>query len=174
MNTIAEGKQYLRDNWKEGVVCPCCSQFVKLYKRKLNSNMAIVLYRIFREGEIWIKVEDFLRVNKIHTGHDWALLRNWGLLEEKPKEDTDYKDSKVSGYWRITDKGMDFVFNAIRVPKHITMFNNKFYGYADAAETVCFKDCIGNNFNYNELMRGVVRKDYRKLSQITIPLQNNT
>jgi len=167
MSTIAEGKQYLRDNWKEGVICPCCGQFVKLYKRKLNSGMAIALYRIFREGEVWIAVKDFMRVNKFHNGHDWTLLRHWGLLEEKPKDNND----KVSGYWRITGKGMDFVFNAIRVPKHITIFNNKFYGYDNPTDTVCFKDCIGDKFDYNELMYGVVRKDYRKLSQITIPLQ---
>jgi len=35
--TILEAKQLLKDNFAQGIECPCCGQFVKRYKRKLNS-----------------------------------------------------------------------------------------------------------------------------------------
>ena len=34
IETIKEGKEYLRKNFNEGVNCPCCNQFVKLYKNQ--------------------------------------------------------------------------------------------------------------------------------------------
>jgi hypothetical protein len=43
MKTITEAKDFLNENYKDGCICPCCNQTVKLYKRKLNSGMARVL-----------------------------------------------------------------------------------------------------------------------------------
>ena len=50
MNTIAEAKQYLRKNFKEGTVCPCCDKYVKAYKRKLNSGIARALIIMYKLG----------------------------------------------------------------------------------------------------------------------------
>ena len=34
--TLEEAKQFLRDRFENGAECPCCKQYVKLYKRKLG------------------------------------------------------------------------------------------------------------------------------------------
>lgn len=146
MNTIQSAKDYLRSNWAKGVTCPCCEQFVKLYKRKLNSGMALTLIRIYRHSQGWVPVKEFLRQNKWHNGHDWTLLRFWGLLEEKQHA----KGENSSGYWRITAKGISFVLNHITVPKRMLMYNQSCYGFEGGETSI--SEALGNKFNYQELM----------------------
>ena len=151
MRTINDAKNFLRRNYSKGCDCPCCGQFVKLYKRKLNSGMARNLIRIHRESKDgkYIHVEDTLRRYKDHSGHDWALLRFWELIEEKPEHSESEK--KNSGEWRLTYKGRQFVLSRIRVPMRILMYNNKFRGYDDNG-TIDIVQALGNNFNYRELI----------------------
>jgi hypothetical protein len=152
METIKEAKDFLRGNWEKGVDCPCCKQFVKLYKRKLNSGMALTLCRIYKESisdKKWIPVKDFLRQNKFKNGHDWTLLRFWGLLEEKQKDSND-NETKNSGYWRITEKGEAFTLNKIDVPRQIFIYNSKIYGVSE--DRIKITKCLGDDFNYEELM----------------------
>lgn len=160
-NTIAEAKEFLRNNWKKGVPCPCCTQFVKLYKRKLNSGMAWTLVKIYIETKStisdthplsaqhlsWIPVKEFLRVNKYHNGHDWTLLQHWGLLEERKTDE----GLPSSGRWRITESGKAFVDMKLMVPKHISFFNSKEWERSD--ELINIKQALGDKFNYDELMK---------------------
>lgn len=151
MNTIEEAKQYLRDNWREGVECPCCTQLVKAYKRKLNSGMAQTLVLMLKwtvPGE-YIHVETYLRENKIHSCHDWALLRHWGLIQSAPK-DAD-SDLPNSGVWKLTQQGVLFGIDSILVPKHVLTFNNVSYG-SIGEETTDIHDALGSKFSYTELM----------------------
>ena len=149
METLKEAKQFLRENWQKGVDCPCCTQFVKLYNRKLNSGMAITLIRMHQhDRNKWINVKDFLREHKFHNNHDWTLLRHWGLIEERVGKPMD--GSKSLGEWRMTYKGNQFILNRIRVPKRILLYNNKFRGFDD--ETTNITEALGNKFDYDELM----------------------
>jgi hypothetical protein len=160
METLKEAKSYLKANWGKGVECPCCGQFVKLYKRTLNSGMAVTLIRIYNLTEhidlnlppvIWIDVKDFLRQKRYHNGHDWTLLRFWGLLEQQVSEDN--PEQKHSGFWKITEKGKDFVKNKIIVPKQLLHFNQTPYGFVGKEITIT--DALGSKFNYQELMDGL-------------------
>ena len=146
MNTIAEAKQHLRANFEKGTECPCCGQFVKLYKRKLNSGMAITLIRIFNRGSDWVNVKEFLRQNKFKNSHDWTLLKYWGLLEESDKSTND----RNSGSWKITEQGVRFVKNELSVKKHLYFFDSRSYGFSD--ETTNIMEALGNKFNYYELL----------------------
>ena len=70
-------KEFLRANYEKGCDCPTCGQFVKLYKRKLNSGMAktlIILEQYF--GFEPINVKSFLREQSLTNNHDWTLLRH--------------------------------------------------------------------------------------------------
>jgi hypothetical protein len=151
-NTIAEAKHFLRANFEKGVDCPCCGQFVKLYKRKLNSGMAITILRIYNESiddfGKWIPVKEFLRINKYKNSHDWTLLKHWGLLEEK--EIVKDSEDNNSGFWKITPKGRQFVMNEINVPNKVHIYNNKVLGFSDDQTNII--DSLGKNFNYTELM----------------------
>lgn len=148
METIKEAKQYLRNNFEKGVDCPCCGQFVKRYKRKLNSGMSRTLIALYKaEGKNPVNVKAFLRENNIQNNHDWTLLRYWKLLIEHENDDP---DKKSSGVWSITNKGIGFLMNKVKVPSHILLFDNKFIGYSPTETDVV--DSLGKHFNYTELM----------------------
>jgi hypothetical protein len=151
LSTIKEAKAYLRANFEKGIDCPCCRQFVKLYKRKLNSGMAVTLLRIYNESkgdeEKWIPVKEFLRINKYKNSHDWTLLKHWGLLEEK--EHIENNTTKSSGYWKITEKGKEFVMNKISVPNKVHIYNNIVLGFSEDKTTII--ESLGKHFNYKEL-----------------------
>jgi len=151
-DTLQQAKQELRDNWDKGTSCKCCGQFVKLYKRKLNSGMAVILIRLYKESLIsdrWINVKDFLRVNSFKNNHDWTLLKYWGFIKQNDQKSNG--KTKSLGEWKITDKGKDFVLNKITTHKRIHIYNKMYMG-VDIEQTNII-ECLGNHFNYNELMK---------------------
>ena len=148
METIKEGKEYLRQNFKKGISCPCCGQFVKQYKRKLNSVMARGLINLL------VLDRDFQHVSKLlvnTTGSgDFSKLKYWGMIEEKENFD---KTKKASGYWRITEKGIQFAKGKLYVPKCVNIFNTNLLGFSDDLTTI--QESLGQEFNYNELMKNI-------------------
>lgn len=150
MITLKEAKKWLRDNFDKGCKCPACGQHVQLYKRKLNSGMALVLIRLYKEyPDDWVPVKEWLRIKKYKNNHDWTMLKYWELIEEKKNDDP---KKKSNGYWRITNKGKNFVNFVITVPTHIHIYNKKFRGYSE--EHTNIKNALKNHFDYEELMKG--------------------
>lgn len=150
METLQEAKQYLRENWKEGVDCPCCTQFVKFYKRKINSGMTrnlISMYNTLPRGEFF-HVQNMFTEKKEHNGRNWTLFKYWSIVEENLNDSK--IGAKTSGEWRITEKGILFVENKLQVPKFIKLYNNQSYGFE--GEQVGIKECLGEKFSYDELM----------------------
>ena len=151
--TIKEGKEFLRAGWEKGVECPCCGQLVKLYKRKLNIGMAVFLislYKLDQERHDWFHAREILALTKSYTtSRDYCILEYFGLAEprEKDPEDT---DRRTSGYWRLTDKGREFVLNHINVLSHVLIFNNRYF--RAVGKDINIIQALGNKFNYQELM----------------------
>jgi hypothetical protein len=149
--TIEEGKALLRENFEEGIECPCCGQRVKRYARNLYSTQAYCLIRLYRITEL--EGEDFYHWRKLienvggSLGEDFPKLRFWGLIREA---DTRTLDRNASGYWKITQKGKDFVLGIISVPKKVYIFNNKFRGFSD--DTITIQQALKDKFDYRELM----------------------
>jgi hypothetical protein len=156
--TIKEAKQYLRENYRgEDCFCPCCTQRVKLYRRHVYDAMIvglIALYKLSKGNQNWVHMPTVIREKKLkNTGGDFAKLKFWGLTEEKPNE----KDSrkKQSGYWRITQAGIDFVENRTKIKKYLFVFDDKLYNVPRKPEEMVEVDIIqalGEDFNYSELM----------------------
>jgi len=48
-DSLEYSRSWVAQNAREGVVCPCCGQYAKVYRRKLNSSMAYVLILIWRQ-----------------------------------------------------------------------------------------------------------------------------
>jgi hypothetical protein len=46
--TLAEAQDWLRERLPDGAKCPCCTQFAKVYRRKINSAMAWQLIEAWR------------------------------------------------------------------------------------------------------------------------------
>jgi hypothetical protein len=146
--TLKESIEWVSENQKDGCICPCCEQISKIYKRRLNSGMAyelIALYKISIFGE-YVHHSRFSET----TGGEISKLRYWGLVIEKPKSDD--KNTRTSGFWAITEKGIDFVLNKIKVSRHLFLYDAKFLGFSKEETNII--ESLGKSFNYEELMRG--------------------
>jgi hypothetical protein len=179
--SIAQAKDWLRLRAKKGARCPCCKQYVKIYKRPLGAPMARWLIwlvrtwkyadkarygstprfsfdRRFEEGTpngVWIDV----RKSPVRGG-DYAKLSHWGLVEEKPhvpgtKKDNGAVDTKDSGMWRPTFKGIDFVYKRIEVPSHVILYDNIKLGETKTLITIV--QALGKKHSYQELMNSAVK-----------------
>ncbi len=169
--SLEEAKVWLREQFeKKGARCPCCQQFVKLYKRRLNASMAYVLILLYRYDQRhggarngtqdpWVHVPSYLveassanirRAAAIRG--DWAKLKYWGLIEEL---DTKREDgSKRAGYYRITERGKGFVLGNFKVPPYIFLYNEKVLDRPVAAdEWITIGEALGKKFDYTELMQ---------------------
>lgn len=70
--TIEEAKQLLKDNWEKGIECPCCTQFVKLYKRPLYSAQA---YSLIRKGTDFVEASVTVKSHiRIYDGSFYGLI----------------------------------------------------------------------------------------------------
>ena len=148
MNTIIEAKRHLRENFNTGTDCPCCGQFVKLYKRKLAATPSRMLIRLYSLLDGWNHVSEIVKGISSTGSNDFSKLAYWKLIEEKGNLNNDGK--KNSGYWKITKKGRDFVENKIRIPSYVLIYNTKCYGFSDDETTII--GALGEKFSYNELM----------------------
>lgn len=147
---LAKAKQFVLSGRGDGVACPCCSQFCKIYKRKLNSTMARSIVWLVREygrnGGRWIDVPRTAPRFIIQTNQLGTIL-HWDLLETKPTTDT---TKKSSGFWRPTERGIDFAHRRVSVPSHVLLYLNELESWSD--EYVYVDDCLGQRFDYQELM----------------------
>jgi len=155
IETLEEAKQLLRDNWEQGIKCPCCGQWVKRYPYKLNSNAAVSLIWIYRLGldekDGWVHVQQrFTEVfNRNATAMSYIVLKHWGFIEPKPNNLD--PDKNASGYWRITTRGINFVLHGTKEPTHAHVYNNRAVGFAE--EYADIKQALGVKFSYAELMQ---------------------
>jgi hypothetical protein len=134
---------------RQGHSCEACGQFVKLYRRKLSSQMALWLVKLVRLSQArplgaWIEVAKDCPTH----GGDYAKLAAWGLVEQKQEQGDG--STRTSGRWRPTRAGRDFAENRLRVPSHAYFYNRRCEGFT--RETVNCKEALGARFNYAELM----------------------
>lgn len=147
MTTLDEARAWLRANIDDGVRCPCCTQFAKVYRRTIHSTMARDLCVMYRaEGDGWFHIR-----NVGYSAGDFAKLAYWGLVEEstEPRDDTGGR----AGYWRVTPKGAAFVAGRLRVPKRAHIYNGRCLGFDDS-KMVGVRDALGKRFDFEELMTG--------------------
>lgn len=151
---ILKHSLFTSSKMKEGCKCPVCNQNVKMYKKKVDSQMAFFLIKLHRltkknPFKTFFHVQDDINVT-MKVGGAWAKLRYWELIEEQPKDKSD-TTKKTSGMWRITDKGMMFVEGNLSIPKYVKLYNQTFYGY-DGDERISIEQALKEKFNYRELM----------------------
>lgn len=153
-STIQQAKDYVKQHINEGVECPCCTQFVKMYRRKITSSMAYALILIANSGKRdYFHVEDYLKGENCPAAirGDFPKLRYWGLIEAEESKRED--GSKRNGYYKITQKGIDFVQCKIVVPEAMYIFKNKAYNRPMENDSyISIKQALRGKFNYTELM----------------------
>ena len=152
METLKEAQDYIAENSEVGVSCPCCGRFVKLYKRKIHTEMAVFLVKLYKAALAGGKHKAYSTRELINTetkaSTDGAYLTRWGLITKASEEAT---ASGNVGRYRITSKGLNFVSGIIQVPKRVHILCGETIGFS--AEMVFIWDCLGDKFDYDEIMR---------------------
>lgn len=160
--SLEDAKKWLRVRFKKGATCPCCNQFVKCYRRPMNKSMAYVLLLMecyFRGDPVeeWLHVPSYIA--EMVSDHprraaavrgDWAKLKLWGLIEEKPDVRAD--GNPRVGYWKLTSLGRQFVKRQVKVPSHVYIYNGEALQRV-VEDQITIDDALGTEFNYDEIMR---------------------
>jgi len=156
-STMRKARKMLRDGLGDhGIICPCCQQLAKIYKRRLTASMAFALILIYRHFAATDPgVQGWVHVPKLLNGHgvaaaggDFAKLAAWKLIEERPGERED--GSHRNGEWRITRRGQDFVRGVITVPAHCYFYNQKPIAFPPQETSI--QAALGEKFRYDQLM----------------------
>lgn len=151
--TLAQARADFYESLREGTRCPCCDRFGKIYRRKLNSSMALMVIRMFRyekEHPGWIHM---ISVNNFNLpSRDYGTLMHWELTEEKAGKKED--GNPDNGFYRLTEKGRLFALRKIRVRKYIYLYDNLSLDVNEPEkdETIDVAEALGRHFNYTELM----------------------
>lgn len=147
---LADVQTYLRQHVDEGVECPACTQYAKVYRRKVHSRMARDLFTVAREGgwdaRLWVNVGEVVG----RTSPDLVKCRYWGLIEAMEGERDD--GSSRIGMWRITEAGLRYLRGAT-IHKYARLYDGRCLNLTGPQVTV--KDALGSKFDYDSLMAGV-------------------
>jgi len=140
-------KTWLRQRVVKGETCPCCGQFTKVYKRKINSGMARSLIRMYLAGGS--EQLSFIHVPTAvgSRSREEGKLRYWGLVEEELEK---RPDGGRAGYWRVTPSGELFVKGLMTVYSHARIYDGRCLGLT--GPQVSILDALGDKFDYAELM----------------------
>lgn len=137
----------IRREGKAGVLCPCCDQLAKVYKRRIYKTVARQ-FLTFAKAALaggWVDVRSIAM-----RGGDFAKLAYWGLIEERQK-DPDDKDRRTSGWWRLTEKGRQFAENATTVPTFAHVYNGRVVRFSGPPASIV--SALGSTFVYADLWK---------------------
>lgn len=155
--TLQEARDRLKENLRDGIICPCCGQLAKIYKRKLNSGMARSLINFYKrslEKPGWfhaLKDFQFETQGSKYICGDYSKLAFWGLIEEGG--DTKDDGNPNAGFYRITKLGVDFVLGKIPVNRYVYLFNgNQVHVEDEDQQEIKIHEALADGFNYDELM----------------------
>lgn len=134
-------------NSKGGTACPCCSQHVQVYRRRIYKRMAKVLLWLVREFErtgVWVVLKD----GPLFRGGDNAKLAYWGLVQTRPRREVEH-NKRNSGEWMPTGLGMKFAKGKVHIPTYAYIYNGEVVGYSE--EQVFIGGCLEGDFNLEDL-----------------------
>lgn len=146
--TLKEARDLLRTLVDEGYPCPCCTQYAKVYRRKVNASMSLWLIALYRSGGVtkFVHGSSLQREHNI-AGRDYPHMAHWGLIEE---EKALREDGGRSGWWRLTNAGEEWARNRSSVPKYARVYDGRLLQLL--GEPVRITDALGTKFYYRELM----------------------
>jgi hypothetical protein len=135
--------------------CELCGNEVHTYSRKFNAGMAKTMLSMLSYLNSAKPHDGWMNVNHIpgppgfvpSQSREISLVKLWGLVEEKPNENT---GKRTSGIWRMTDVGLTFVNDTMEIPSNVIETQRVFEGFE--GDLVKIHQCEGDNFNYPELI----------------------
>ena len=148
--TLTEARAWLRDRVEDGSTCPLCTQFAKVYYRKINHGMVrglVALYRQRDNGNSGYAHLPTLGLGQL--GGQMSRLTYWGLIQEERRE---RDDGGHAGWWRITEEGIDFLRGRTSVPEYARIYDGRLLGLT--GDPCSVTDAIKGHFDLRELMEG--------------------
>jgi len=149
---LQEAIDALEEGIEGGTRCRCCGRHAQLVKRGMTEARAKMLVGLVRvqkgTGGEGVRVRDIPlgRKDVRVGGGEFAKLRYFGLIEEKPNEDP--KKTR-SGLWKATEAGVDFCYGRHTVPKYALVFNSRCWGHGGPQVTLL--DLVGKEFDVRDL-----------------------
>lgn len=146
--SLAEARSWLREHAAKGERCPCCTQFVKIYERKIGAGMANALIIMYNHaGQEWFRMPN---ISHRWKNRDESNLKYWKLIVESTEK---REDGGRAGWWQVTDLGVRFIYDDLRLPKYARTYDNRLLKYH--GEELGILDALSTKFNYRDLMDGV-------------------
>jgi hypothetical protein len=144
--TLGEARALMRQYVRDGIPCALCLQFAKVYKRTINSGMAISLLTMYKAAEHnWQHVPTTVGGRSREEGK----LAYWGLVQPKVVDGGEHE----RGWWRVTQHGEAWLAGRSTVPKYAMVYNGGVLSLK--GEDVSFRQALGKKFDYEELMADV-------------------
>lgn len=144
---LGQARALLELDLLEGAKCPCCGQDARLYRRKLTSTTAKALIAMYLAGPFaYHHMPTLLDAKQA----DEAKARHWGLISEKPG--TRQGDIGPAGYWRLTQKGIDFVLNYVLIEKFACIYDGRLIRLE--GDLISIQNALSNRFILADLMAG--------------------
>lgn len=153
--TIAEGREWLAAHMYDDIVaCPCCTQDVRVYRRKLNERIARVMIEMHHQARReWVHLPSLGRDRGVDVppsaSGEVAFAERWGLIERMTG-----KGSR--GFWRVTLQGAMFLGGQVTVPKYLWLYDGEVVdpptGCEGDNEQVSIADVLGTAFDLGDLM----------------------
>jgi hypothetical protein len=157
--TVQEVRDYITVKRGEGLVCPCCDRWLKVYRRKFNGTMArsVIWVAYQRQRQIlsggnsdWVHVQKLAPAWLLRS-KQLSITSKWDLVRAMPNENN--PKVKGSGWWRETEKGLSFVRNQAPIPEYAYLYNNSVIGFSE--ELVYARDTLPVGFDYRDIMDAV-------------------
>jgi hypothetical protein len=153
--SLGEAREWARSHWKQGCICPICQGKVRRYERKVDiaaGKVMVTLYR-FNEGRDYVHVPTLLKTDPYLRGTaqqgGYAYMgQHWGLIEAQKGERAD--GSRRTGWWRLTDKGRQFIRGQIKIEKKAYVYKGEWLGWADITPW-SITDALQEPFDYRDL-----------------------
>ena len=141
----------------EGGYCPCCSRWGKVYPINIHRTMARALHWLsttsFRNHDGWVNVRE-VAPKWVLRGGVLTSLKHWGLVQLYPRD----KKEAASGILRVTDKGLNFLFNGYSIPKTAYIYADNLVDYS--TEFTDVQGALKSAFDYAEMMDHRADGDY--------------
>jgi hypothetical protein len=149
-NVMAQAKRVTMEKAKQkGTECPCCGQFVKVYRRTINSTMARQLITAHaKHGTEWFHTRDVVLMDSAGAG-DFSKLECWGLIRRAPHVQGE-EGKRTSGMWKITPLGQEFIAGKKLVPKYAFIYNGTLLELGGVDMHI--QHALGKKFDYREIM----------------------
>ncbi len=151
MNSLNEARIFVEQGKRtnDGVICPCCDRFAKLYDRYATAAMTYALILIYKKNKTnWLHVTKFLTKEGISAGRDVVTFCHWHLMEKKEGGKKDGNPSR--GVFRITENGVLFIYDKITIPKYCFLYNDKVDHFS--AEQITIQEALTEKFSYSDLI----------------------